>query len=513
MARAFYRNLNRQKFFAGNLLALVFAATLMFGGSPGLARDVEQWGVFEAAFNGPTNGNPFVDVDFSATFQQGDKRVNVTGFYDGDGVYRVRFMPETTGAWAFRTHSDRPELDGKTGSFNAIPPSAGNHGPVRVRDVYHFAYADGAPYWEIGTTCYAWIHQPESLQEQTLKTLAASPFNKIRMCVFPKWMVYNRTEPEFYPFEGTPLTNWDFTKFNPVFFQHLEQRILDLQKLGIQADVILFHPYDEGHWGFDRMGATNDDRYLRYVIARLSAYRNVWWSLANEWDFVKTKTTNDWERFGEVIQTSDPYGHLCSIHQQKRIFDPSRPWITHVSLQDDNPEDAPKYLAQFKKPLIFDECRYEGNIPEGWGDITAEQLVGDFWKTFVEGAYCGHGETYLDSQDILWWSKGGVLHGESPARLAFFKSIIEAAPSAGRPLGGRNICWGVEGEYYLIYLWNRQHGIQPVTLPDNIKFKAEIIDTWNMTKTPLPGTFSGHTEIPLPTRPWLALRLTRCSEN
>jgi hypothetical protein len=36
------------------------------------------------------------------------------------------------------------------------------------------------------TTCYAWIHQPEELQRQTLETLAASPFNKIRFCVFPK---------------------------------------------------------------------------------------------------------------------------------------------------------------------------------------------------------------------------------------------------------------------------------------------------------------------------------------
>ena len=59
--------------------------------------------------------------------------------------------------------------------------------------------------------------------------------------------------------------------------------------MGIQADVILFHPYDAGHWGFDNMGAENDDRYLRYMIARLGAYRNVWWSLANEWDYFTPK--------------------------------------------------------------------------------------------------------------------------------------------------------------------------------------------------------------------------------
>lgn len=487
-------------------LSIFIAVFFSFAFNARAATAVEQWSIFETAFNGPTNGDPFVDVEFSATFQQGEKIFNVAGFYDGDGIYRVRFMPDATGEWTFRTHSNRAELDGKSGAFMASAPSANNHGPVKVRDEFHFAYADGTPFWEIGTTCYGWIHQPEALQEQTLQTLAASPFNKIRMCVFPKWMVFNRTEPPIYPFAGTAPDRWDFTQFNPKFFQHLEQRIADLQKLGIEADVILFHPYDEGHWGFDRMGATNDNRYLRYVIARLGAYRHVWWSLANEWDFVKTKNVDDWNRFGRIIQTNDPYGHLCSIHQQKILFDHSQPWISHVSLQDDRAEDAVKYLAQYKKPLIFDECRYEGNISQDWGDITAERLTGMFWKTLISGAYCGHGETYVDSNDILWWSKGGVLKGQTPARLAFFKKIVEAAPPGARPLS--KYSWGVEGKFYLFYLWDRQRAALGVTLPADKKFKAEIIDTFAMTVTPVPGEFSGHAEISLPTKPYLAVRLT-----
>jgi len=43
------------------------------------------------------------------------------------------------------------------------------------------------------------------------------------------------------------------------------------------------------------MPAAADDRYLRYVIARLAAYRNVWWSLANEYDFLlNTKPMGQW---------------------------------------------------------------------------------------------------------------------------------------------------------------------------------------------------------------------------
>lgn len=48
-----------------------------------------------------------------------------------------------------------------------------------------------------------------------------------------------------------------------------------LEALGIQADVILFHPYEADHWRFNYMTEEQDRRYLRYVIARLSAYSNV----------------------------------------------------------------------------------------------------------------------------------------------------------------------------------------------------------------------------------------------
>src|SRR5690606_20559099 len=106
------------------------------------------------------------------------------------------------GEWSFTTISNMPELNGLTGTFHCIAPSEHNHGPVKVEQVYHFAYADGKAFAPVGTTCYAWIHQTEQLQEQTLKSLQASPFNKIRMCLFPKSYDYNTAEPSRFPFAG-----------------------------------------------------------------------------------------------------------------------------------------------------------------------------------------------------------------------------------------------------------------------------------------------------------------------
>src|SRR5437773_3663500 len=254
--------------------SLVLWFGLPANGTFAAEQTVEQWSKYEVTLKGPTNGNPFLDVRFAARFAKGYDSIEVPGFYDGDGNYRVRFMPEKQGTWKYETASSAPEIKGRTGEFTVAKPSPSNHGPVRVANTFHFAYADGTSYKQLGTTCYVCTHQPEALQEQTLKTLATSPFNKIRFCVFPKRYSWNTNEPPMYPFEGTPR-RFDTSRFNPKFFQHFERRILDLQKLGIEADVILFHPYDEGHWGFDRMLANVDDRYLRYVVARLAAFRNV----------------------------------------------------------------------------------------------------------------------------------------------------------------------------------------------------------------------------------------------
>ncbi|HOK67496.1 MAG TPA: DUF5060 domain-containing protein, partial [Anaerohalosphaeraceae bacterium] len=117
---------------------------------------VEQWDFFELALKGPSSGNPFVGVEFSAVFENAGKRFEPEGFYDGDGIFRIRFMPDEQGIWRYKTRSNYPELDGKEGRFICTPPTAGNHGPVRVRQQYHFAYADGTPFFPFGTTLYEW---------------------------------------------------------------------------------------------------------------------------------------------------------------------------------------------------------------------------------------------------------------------------------------------------------------------------------------------------------------------
>ena len=475
---------------------------------PQPAQQVERWGLFELSLTGPRTGNPFLEVQFGAEFRYQHRAVQVDGFYDGAGLYRVRFMPDESGRWSYTTRSNRPALDGKTGQFTCLEPSKGNHGPVSVRNVSHFGYADGTPYFPVGTTCYAWAHQGEEFEQQTLKTLRTAPFNKMRMCVFPKDYVYNKNEPPLYPFERDAAGQNDYTRFNPAFFRHFEKRVQDLMELGIEADLILFHPYDR--WGYARMPAEADDRYLRYVVARLAAFRNVWWSMANEYDFMKEKRMADWDRFFRIVQESDPHQHLRSIHNSGPLYDHLKPWVTHVSIQSSELEKARELVANYRKPVIYDECRYEGNIPRRWGNISAREMVRRFWLGTVGGAYVGHGETYLHPQDILWWSKGGVLRGESPPRIAFLRRILEEGPPEGLTGWAPYYPWGgKQGEYYLYYFDAHQPAECEFDLPPPGPYRAEIIDPWEMTLTPVAGTFEGKFKLKLPGRPHLAVRIRR----
>jgi len=482
---------------------------------------VGRWGVFELSLDGPDHGNPYVDVALAAEFTHAEgAAATAHGFYDGDGRYYVRFMPEREGEWTFRTRSNARSLDDLRGAFTVAAPAAGNRGPVRVKDRFHFAYADGTRYIPVGTTCYAWTHQEEALEEQTLETLASSPFNKLRMCVFPKAYLYNANEPPRYPFEGSLAEGWDYTRFQPAFFRHLEQRIAQLGELGIEADLILFHAYDR--WGFSEMGKAADDRYVRYVTARLSAYRHVWWSMANEYDLMWDKETEDWERMAGLVTSVDPHGHLISIHNCNAFYDYSRPWITHCSVQRQDVYRTAEYTDEWRqrwgKPIVIDECAYEGNVETGWGNISGEEMTRRFWEGAVRGGYVGHGETYLHPEDILWWSKGGELHGTSPARIAFLRGILEEGPEPGiGPLPKSVMDWdvpigGVADSYLLYYFGFNRPSFRVFTMKPGMRYTVDVIDTWNMTIERQPGEYEGSFRIDLPGREYMAVRLIRVDQ-
>jgi hypothetical protein len=478
----------------------------------GAAGPAEQWGITELTIAGPSHGNPFVDVELSAEFtSEGARHISVGGFYDGGGTYRIRFQAPSAGAWTYVTTSTARSLDGLRGTVQVTPPGPRNHGPVEVADRFHFAHRDGTRFLPVGTTAYAWTHQRAALQERTLATLADSPFRKLRMCVFPKSYLFNSNEPERYPFARDSNGDWDFTRFDPEFFRQLEMRIDQLAELEIETDLILFHPYDR--WGFSEMPEAADDRYVQYLIRRLGAHRSVWWSIANEYDLLLSKTTADWERLARVVHKNDHVGHLTSIHNCLDFYDHTRPWITHCSVQRIDAyrtsENTGEWREKYAKPVVIDECGYEGDLDQGWGNISGQELVRRCWEGAVRGGYVGHGETYLNEREELWWSKGGALVGDSPERIRFLLEIIKDAPGGVlEPLPSDwDVRWGGTEDYRIAYFGFGRPRYRDITTPPDNQWLVDVIDTWNTTIARQPGIFTGTFRIELPGREFMAIRL------
>ena len=500
---------------------------------------VEKWGLFEIAVEGRDDGNPFMDYPVRATFTGANEQLTVDGFYDGDGVYRVRFMPSFEGEYAYRITSDA--FEAVEGQFLAVAAGPDNHGPVRVANTYHFAYEDGTPYYPVGTTCYVWELQDEAVQRRTMEELKKGYFNKIRFCIFPKHYDYNLHEPVSYPYErghregldeeavakyarifppvAHPDMEFNFLRPNPAHFRHIDDCVAQLRDMGVEADIIVMHPYDR--WGFSKMTKQADDLYWNYVVARYAAYRNVWWSLANEYDLMPQKQLADWERYADIVCRKDPYRHLRSIHNCIPFYDYTRPWITHCCMQRQDlyrhVEYTDEYRVRYGKPVVWDEIAYEGNINHGWGNISGQELTRRFWEAALRGGYAGHGETFMSEENVLWWSHGGALHGESPERIRFLHRILSETPGLGlkRGEGSFDETVGVpdsvfaDGGYEIHYYGFGRPSFRDFHGADGAKYRVQVIDTWGMTVEDV-GVFGGDFRIPLPGREYMAIRLIRC---
>ena len=525
-----------------NFYVTVFFALLNVG-IISAQEKVECWDRFELAFQHKANSNPF-NVKISATFTNGNSNKTVTGFYDGDNTYRIRFMPTETGEWKYVTSSSVGSMNKQKGGFTAVPASKNNHGMVMVDRMYHFKYADGTQYYPFGTTSYAWTHASEAAQEETVKYLAESGFNKIRMCIFPKEDTQYKEDPPYLPFVVKSVTTndrgrknyvFDYEQFNPEFFQNLEKRIDQLKEAGIEADLIIFHPYDAGYWDFDKMPEQVDIRYIEYLTARLSSFRNVWWSLANEWDYLRRKTVDNWKTLTKAVVKNDPYRHLCSIHGGTAVyFDYGMPEYTHVSIQDEGPVQSSTSSATlrliFHKPVICDEVGYEGNYAR-WARYSPQQMTYLVTNGVMGGIYVTHGECYLYNNEPLHLAIGGKLKGESWKRIKFLRSILEEAPNPIEMSDiSRDFLTSTAGDgYYFINFGKQIQDSWIFNLParneiykrptPGSRFKVDIINVWEMTVTEYPDTFEISNpndyrvydkdvkKVRLPDAPYLLLRI------
>ncbi len=364
--------------------------------------------------------NPFTAV-FSADFT-GPNGVKLTlpGFYDGGGIWKVRFSPTVEGAWSVTSHSNVADINNQKTAFSCSPKNNNEHGGLQIEtnDRHHFVFQDGTHWFPSGYECnWLWALDATNNTLPTVNTfldkLGADGFNFILVNAYAydtSWRPGKTSADDYgpsplYPWNGTNQ-NPDFSRFNIAYWQHYDQMIDALYKHGFVAHIYL-KVYNKGvTW--PQNNSADDDMYYKWIIARYAAYPNIIWDLAKEAN--NEKSVSYKVNRLKMIRATDPYHRLLTVHTDINTYDAG----IYNNLVDFRSDQFVKgdlhalMLSSLSKndwPVINVESGYEYG-PNGPNDKTynvvqsPEEVARRIWEIKMAGGYTAYYYTYT-AWDVL----------------------------------------------------------------------------------------------------------------
>jgi hypothetical protein len=378
----------------------------------------------------PDAANPFTDVAVEGRFgRPGAEPVRVDGFCDSaDGsVFRVRFLPTSAGQYDYIvTYRQGDYETSRKGAFMVVDRRRKGLLRVDKEHPFHFVYeGTGEHYFWNSTTTY-WLlgWRDDAIIRASLDRLAKLGVNRIRVALSGRTRDGMRwKEPDVEPSEKFQfcLEPWpaarpeniedpgyDVTRFNPDHFRKCERMLEHARRRGIQVSII-FHldGRDKGvdPFGKGGMGGPEEQRYYRYVVARLAAFDNVMWDVTNEWHLFRNETWT--EQMGRLIKDCDPYDHLTSVHGKGVFPFRTSPWADFAMYQSWDEHGGYAFLLKNRQeqekagrpmPQVNEEYGYEDHYPYPWGEgrkwpaRTADTRRRLAWQMTMAGGYQTTGE-------------------------------------------------------------------------------------------------------------------------
>jgi hypothetical protein len=290
------------------LLLLIFSPCLLSAGTP-------IWTKHEVQFQSDKlYENPLYDVrDFKVTFTapSGRKRI-VRGFWDGEKIWKVRFMPDETGTWSYITDctdQDNKGLHKQSGEFKCVPNANGEllfqKGAVKHEPgKYYLSYGDGTPFFWLA--CTAWNGALKSTGEEWnyyLEQRKKNNYNVIQL-VTTEWRGCDKNAEGLTAIEGT-----GYIKINPEFFKRIDQRIDEANKKGILVSPVVLWALPSGQGRHLSPGYTLplDEAVLlaKYIVARYQG-NHVIWTLGGDGRYYNEQEVK-WKEIGRRV--FDGTGH------------------------------------------------------------------------------------------------------------------------------------------------------------------------------------------------------------
>ena len=399
-------------------MLLGILVTVLAGCAGGRETPMEKVGryeVFEVTLeSGAKYGNPFTDAEVKARFVGPKGRaVEVTGFYYGANQWKVRFVPDRLGAWRYRARlKGRGRPVRASGSFRCV--KSDRHGFVRIsrKNPYRFEYDDGTPFYPIGQQTGRGVGETPGFDAPD-HTQWVSTDRETFMKAFTGATNLMRSQLGTGTTAGLALDLMAGQKtpdrYNPENCEFLDESSRTLKRYGWAQIIVPFQ--DMSLWGggaktvfgsgyirdtyksLKSKQLPNVEWYLRYVVARWSAYTDIW-EIFNE----DCYAPNDFlAHLAKVIRDADPYDHPITTNYER----PAEPWCEIICPHEymgthakKIPGHLSKEFARFKsfgKPVLYTEFGNKGYL-SNYDPVK--------WRLAVWTAF-------MNESGVLFWNMSG----------------------------------------------------------------------------------------------------------
>jgi hypothetical protein len=361
--------------------------------------NVGRWERFELSLRNPKRySDPYRDVSLDVVYTRPDGRtVKFWGFYDGGDIWKLRTMPDETGAWRYEaTFSDGSP--GASGSFLCVASDLPGMLAVHAANPIWFGFKQGDAVTlrglHIGDRFFARNWDDSDNQTDGNKRAA-----------FLDWAQrqgYNLLSVASHYLNRNAKgrgAEWDTPALWPLAaseYQRME-RILD----ELAARRLAVYPF-AGFFGRDaNFPRTSADQqlYIRYTLARLGPYWNVLLNVAGPEPRLNGKpflSVDEINRLGSTISAADPFGHPLSVHNPTGDDEfKNASWHAFGTLQGPKTLDRRRLATVLlrnhhaQKPLLAQETLWSGNvfhIRSNQGDYTDADLRKNAFVIHFSGA-------------------------------------------------------------------------------------------------------------------------------
>jgi hypothetical protein len=336
------------------LASSAFAANFTSG-----AATAQEFGTHEIVLYGSGSvPNPFDTVStVRFTPPSGPANaVTVNAFYDGGDTWRARVYVTEAGSWSWTsTATTDLGLDGKSGSFVSVASNL--RGALRKHRANPHAWMtdDGRWFANVSDTAYRLFHRDDApLWREFVRDASTKGIDCLRVASLGGWggtanvsVDDNDTWMWNDPWVGGASP--DYTRYDLSKFQNTDERIewiLDNYP-SMYLQMILFGLKGYGSeatgdwWQSIPEGARANT--MRYMIARWSAFPNVFWLIVNDMhsDAKYPKNLAFAREAGSFIAANDPYRHLLSSGPNRRAGFPfttpdDLKWVSYAYIEDAN---------------------------------------------------------------------------------------------------------------------------------------------------------------------------------